>query len=73
LFQPTLPTTGTSQEGRVIRIEDEVRIGQDVSLRVLSTQGKLTLSMKPPATGTSEALVMGDLWFFLGKCWENMA
>ena len=51
----------------MIRIEDEVRIGQDVSLRVLSTQGKLTLSMKPPATGTSEALVMGDLWFILGK------
>ena len=60
----------------MIRIEDEVRIGQDVSLRVLSTQGKLTLSMKPPATGTSEALVMGDLWFILGKmlgkCWENV-
>eukprot|EP00435_Cladocopium_sp_Y103_P014482 s2348_g3.t1 len=47
------------KEGRVSRIEDEVRIGQDVSLRVLSARGKLTLSMKPPATGASERFLMG--------------
>eukprot|EP00438_Fugacium_kawagutii_P007643 Skav216796 [mRNA] locus=scaffold2110:9805:13000:- [translate_table: standard] len=49
---PPPPWWYRSQEGRVAKIVDEVRIGQDVSVRVLSTSnGKLTLSMKPVAKG----------------------
>ena len=29
------------------KVSEEVRIGQEVSVRVLSAEGKLTLSMKP--------------------------
>ena len=35
-----------SQDG-VNRVADEVQIGQDVQVRVLSNAGKLNLSMKP--------------------------
>lgn len=36
-----------SEESRVNKVSEEVRIGQEVSVRVLSAEGKLTLSMKP--------------------------
>ena len=37
----------TVQESRVNKVSEEVRIGQEVSVRVLSAEGKLSLSMKP--------------------------
>ena len=41
--EPSFP----SEESRVNKVSEEVRIGQEVSVRVLSAEGKLTLSMKP--------------------------
>ena len=43
LLSPRIP----SEESRVNKVSEEVRIGQEVSVRVLSAEGKLTLSMKP--------------------------
>ena len=44
--QPTVPTA-FHEESRVNKVSEEVRIGQEVSVRVLSAEGKLSLSMKP--------------------------
>eukprot|EP00434_Breviolum_minutum_P026347 symbB.v1.2.023291.t1/scaffold2121.1/size88631/3 len=49
------------KESRVNKVSEEVRIGQEVSVRVLSAEGKLTLSMKPISSENSGLAALQDL------------
>lgn len=73
---PTLYPPFPSEESRVNKVSEEVRIGQEVSVRVLSAEGKLTLSMKPISflggkKNTKKRRWKSHCWDRCRKWWET--